>query len=315
MKIDRKKELRVGLISIIAIIILVAVLLTGNRISFFNESYDITVEFENAGGLKEGEPVMLRGVILGKVTDIEVTECCVEVSAEISDISLLDSETSAEISMLELTGGRKIDLLPGNSGEPFDPKEPIQGIPPTNITSLIRSLSGLQGEFRNFFLKVDTLVTNLNDLTGDSSVTSDMKHLLAETGETVERINRLVGANSSGISSVVSDLRASSKSIRELTEGNQTDIAELIESLKLMSSNIETFTNETRNLPEDVNAIAGDLKEFSGTLTRDDSALHLLLSDPEFAGKLEATVDKLDSLIKKIDKHGLNANVRFGREP
>lgn len=315
MKTDRKTELRVGLISIVAIVILTATLFMGNQISFFADKYHFTIEFPTAAGLKVGEPVMLRGVILGKVDAITITNSCVQVIAEVDDISLLHSDAGANIAMLELTGGRKIELFAGTSGEPFNCDQVIQGCPPADMTTVLSQLMNMQEEFGAFFNKVDVMVTSINAILGDTTLGTDLKRTLSKTETTIDGLNSLINNNAGDISVIVDDLRFATRNIKTLLSENNADISAMIQNMNRVILNVEKLTKESQNVPANLNEIMADLKKFTATLDKKDTAFGLMFNDPAFGTQLRGTLDALDSLANKIDKHGINANIRLGGRP
>ena len=84
---------------------------------FKKESYDITASFTSISGLKEGATLELAGVVVGKVTKIELNEeefeatvyMDIRKSVQLSDDSIASIRTSGII------GDKFIKLTPGGS--------------------------------------------------------------------------------------------------------------------------------------------------------------------------------------------------------
>lgn len=115
---DRIIEVWVGLfmlISIIALLIL-ALKVSGLSATTGSNSYTITADFDNVGGLKVRSPVTLAGVRIGQVSAIRLdsTRFKAIVTMQInSDQRQLPVDTSASILTQGLLGANYISLRPG----------------------------------------------------------------------------------------------------------------------------------------------------------------------------------------------------------
>lgn len=74
-------------------------------------------EFAEAGGLKLGDPVLVAGVRVGKVTKIELANARVRVGLEVDDSTDLGSETRAVIKVRTLLGAMFLALEPAGRGQ------------------------------------------------------------------------------------------------------------------------------------------------------------------------------------------------------
>ena len=314
MKTDRRKEIRVGIISIIAISLLTTILVVGNQISFFEKKINIHIHFPDAGGLKVGEPVMLRGVKMGKVESMTIHRDYIDVIISVDDTSLLHKDAGATISMLELTGGRKIDLHPGIAQEDFDHKQIIQGDYPKDLGSILNYLVNMEDDMVLFFDQIETLVSNLNHITSDSSVIGDLESTLAKTENTISNVNNLINHNSNDISAIIDELRSVSTNVNDILSDNKSDISDLISSLKDLSKTFDTYSKDMESMPKDMLTIVEDLKAFTDKLDDNSNAFGLLFNDPEFAKQIEETLINIDSLVQDIEDNGIQTNIRFGRK-
>jgi phospholipid/cholesterol/gamma-HCH transport system substrate-binding protein len=79
----------------------------------FRSGYEITAEFEDAGGLQEGDDVLIAGVRAGEVKSVELGNGKVIVTMHVDEHEL-PSTTRAEIILRTLVGRRSVDLQPTN---------------------------------------------------------------------------------------------------------------------------------------------------------------------------------------------------------
>jgi phospholipid/cholesterol/gamma-HCH transport system substrate-binding protein len=86
----------------------------------FDDSYRVVAHFEDSGGIFEGAQVSYRGVTVGQVGEMVVTDDGVDVSLEIDDDSEpIPSETEALVANRSAVGEQYVDLLPKTDKGPY----------------------------------------------------------------------------------------------------------------------------------------------------------------------------------------------------
>ena len=84
---------------------------------FKEESYDVTASFTSISGLKEGAALELAGVVVGKVTKIELNEEEYEATVFMDVVKTvqLSDDSIASIRTSGIIGDKFIKLTPGGS--------------------------------------------------------------------------------------------------------------------------------------------------------------------------------------------------------
>ncbi|MCP3672894.1 MAG: outer membrane lipid asymmetry maintenance protein MlaD [Gammaproteobacteria bacterium] len=114
----RKTEISVGLFLILGILALVMLAIKVSNISEAGNSdtYQLTAQFDNIGALKVRSPVRMGGVLIGRVSEINLDS---EYLTPVITVSIyntydnLPTETSASILTAGLLGEQYISLSPG----------------------------------------------------------------------------------------------------------------------------------------------------------------------------------------------------------
>ena len=119
---QRVGEIFVGLFVLLAIIALLVLALRVSGLTNIDRrnSYEVSAEFDNIGGLKVGAPVSVAGVKLGEVEHIYLDRQTfrAKVIIEIfSKKSQLPIDTSASIYTSGILGSQYISLMPGFSDQ------------------------------------------------------------------------------------------------------------------------------------------------------------------------------------------------------
>ena len=122
MQQSKMVQMWVGVFVAIGIASLFMLAMKVSNISAFadTEGYELTLNFDNIGGLKVRSPVTMAGVVIGRVSDIgfdkEIYEAEVTVKIE-SRYDNIPKDTSASIFTSGLLGEQYIGLEPGGSDD------------------------------------------------------------------------------------------------------------------------------------------------------------------------------------------------------
>jgi len=92
-----------------------------NSYGGFDKTYDLTMKLPRAGQqLQEGSDVRLRGVVIGKVDDIQLEDRDVKLTLKILRDYKVPQDAQAYITLKTLLGAKYVDLrVPGTFGGPF----------------------------------------------------------------------------------------------------------------------------------------------------------------------------------------------------
>lgn len=118
----RKAEISVGLFLILGIAALVMLALKVSNISEAGNSdtYQLTASFDNIGALKVRSPVRMGGVLIGRISEINLDPEYLTPVVTLSIYSTYDNlptETSASILTAGLLGEQYLSLSPGGDEE------------------------------------------------------------------------------------------------------------------------------------------------------------------------------------------------------
>ena len=124
---DRKTEIAVGMTISLAILLLVLGLILGKGIDLFSRQKPLYVRFLDIAGIETGDPVVVRGMTLGRVEGIVLHPEYVILQLSLRKDIPLYSDMQVFIENRELMGGKQVAVLPGNSGKPTDPGQIVTG--------------------------------------------------------------------------------------------------------------------------------------------------------------------------------------------
>jgi phospholipid/cholesterol/gamma-HCH transport system substrate-binding protein len=111
----RDRELWVGVFVILGVAAVLTALFTLTDASLFRGRYIIRTVVTDAGGIRRGDAVQMRGVNIGRVTSFRVAPEGVAVDLEIDNQYPIPSDSKVELRASSLLGGMVANIIPGIS--------------------------------------------------------------------------------------------------------------------------------------------------------------------------------------------------------
>ena len=249
-----------------------------------DDTYTVVAHFAEPGGIFEGAEVSYRGVTVGQVGDMEVTQAGVDVILEIDDDTHpIPADSDAMVANRSAVGEQYVDLLPQSDGPPYlrDDSEIALGRTETPISTT------------KLLVDLDRLVNSVNK---DSlrTVVSEMGKGFKGTGE---NLGQIIDTSNSFIRTANANFRMTSRLIdRSNTVLNtQLDSASAIRSfardLALFSDTMVRSDADLRRVIRSGSATANQLRTF---LERNEVNLAALINNLITTG--EITLARLDGI-------------------
>ena len=112
------RELRVGIFVLVGFLAVVVSLFLMTDPATLRGRYILVTSVADAGGIRKGDPVLMRGVNIGRVNDFAMTvEGEVDISLEIEGQWRIPKDSRTQLAGAGLFGGRNIVILHGTSLE------------------------------------------------------------------------------------------------------------------------------------------------------------------------------------------------------
>lgn len=267
-------ETTVGLFSfaVLAALFLLTVVLS--REAFLGQSHPVEVVFDDVMGLRVGDSVNSRGVVIGKVQAMELRDDGVHVMADLTCQVPLHADYKVEVLSSSVLGGRYLNLDGGTASAPAIDLPPVlQG---AASADLMDNASRLVQDIR----------TSLNDgILDDFKTTMQNIRILSERltageGTLAQLIND--GALYTDVQALTANLRTVSDS---LAAGEGT--------LGKLLTDDAVYT--------DAQAIVSDFRGISARLAQGEGTLgKLLSSDDQLYSDLSATMASLRTISESV---------------
>ena len=279
-------EFKVGLFSIVAIIILVVCYSWFTEILKSHKYTNLKVKFENAGNIELGSTVTIHGVKKGRVKELEIEADGVIIQLQVELEFPLKKGTKFYILESNLMGDVLVEIVPGRQEELLNFDEVQNGETSYGLTKLVSELSEV----------IFGLQSIMEIITKDGEFVRNLQSIVDTSVVMVNKINSSIDINSGKIDKLITNASNISERLSKLIEENQEDFSS---SVSLTSNVLEKLD---KNLLE-MNEITDNFKMLSQKMLNEESTFNKIISEKELYENLLNTSASLDSLLKDIKKN------------
>jgi phospholipid/cholesterol/gamma-HCH transport system substrate-binding protein len=241
-----------------------------------DDTYRVVAHFRESGGIFEGAEVSYRGVTVGRVGELELTEAGVDLLLEIDDDSFqIPRDSRALVANRSAVGEQFVDLLPQSDGGPYfedGDQIPIRRTEtPISTTKLLTDVS-----------------TTVNSVDKQS-----LRTVIGEMGEafkgTGEELGQIIDTSNSFIRTaeanfeVTTDLLESGNVVLDTQLDKASAIRSFARDLSLFSDTLVSSDKDLRRVIESGSATADQLRTF---LERNEVDLGELINNLVTTGEI-----------------------------
>jgi phospholipid/cholesterol/gamma-HCH transport system substrate-binding protein len=296
---DKKRlEWRVGLFVFIGLAVLGGLLLQFSRgTSLFRPTYNLYLVAKNVGGLKRNASVLMSGVQIGTVSDIELNPQGTNVTITLKIYRQYEIHKDARflIEQSGFLGDQYVAVIPTRNEEgPWQENEHPKAEEPFNLQEIARSAAGFlqridetTSNLNNAIDDVRRLVLNQQTLTNLSDAVANIRLVSERALTTVDNLNGLVVSNRAPIGDALSNVVYFSEQLQAVATNLQgvitTNGVELTTSMK----NIESSTVMLKSMLQDVQSGKG----LAGSVLRNEQ---LATNVQTIAANLSITTSNLN---------------------
>lgn len=276
----------VGLFLIIGVTAVLAILFAMTEPAMFRGRYIVTTKLGNAGGVRRGDAVQMRGVPIGRV----LTERMDEVGGKITGVALrleiegeykVPKDSHVELKSGSFVQGMVVDMVPGTSSEYLKDGDVIPGSSGAALGDMTADLSK----------KVDATLTRVQQLLDDATI-NNVHSSTADLAATIRELNKTVAAERDSLHTLMASLNRSSASVEKVTGG-----PELERSVK----RVDDMTARMSDVTTSLQASSKSLETLIARLERGEGSLGKAAQDP-------ALYDNLNEAARNVSQATTNLN-------
>lgn len=248
-------------------------------------------ELESTEGLISGAPVTVNGFEVGQVRDITYDYQKNKITVMLSMNKEMCVPEGSTLNMVSgLMGGASLVL---NLGEGQAMKQGSY-IPTTEVPGLMDHVTdNVLPQVTGMLPKVDSIMTNVNTLTGDPALAMALARL--------DGITRQLQASAQQLTALMTGLNRS-------VPGVMNDVNGITGNLTGATGNLNELSTTLKQLPLDstvqsLNATLANLQALSQQLNDKNSTLGKVMNDRELYDNANHAIASLDSLLIDIKAH------------
>ena len=287
------KELKIGFIGIVSIIVLFLGVSYLKGLNILDSSREFYAIYNNIGGLKVGSPVLVNGYQVGVVSQVDLVDnvnqsLLVKISID-KDFDIPVNSVSKIVNQ-DLMGSKGINLVLGDDaalaesgdtlfggvGGSFQDEVSAQILPlKVKTEELIGSIDSV--------MVIITAVLNKDARENLSNSLQSLDQTFALMSQTMTKVDQIVDQNDERISSIIKNLEANNNEITNILK-NFSDISDAI-----AKSNIQDLLTS--------------LGEASKKINNSQGSFGMLINDEDLYLNLERSSKELELLIKDIKEN------------
>ncbi|MDP3831875.1 MAG: MlaD family protein, partial [Ignavibacteriaceae bacterium] len=195
MKNERKTEIKVGITVTLSLILFIWIFGWAKNFTFSSDRRIVQVEFENTAGLEIGDQVTVNGVRKGFVDDVKNIGNKVRVSSSLDHDVALKSDAVFGIIMLDMMGGKKVEIKPGSSNQNLDYSVIQSGIFYADIPEMVAMLGSLDKQLPEIMSEIKTSLNSLNGYLTDQKMSGEIKSTITNLSDITIQMKKLIEDN------------------------------------------------------------------------------------------------------------------------
>lgn len=302
MKDQRKTEIRVGFTVLIGVIIFLWILGWAKNITVNADRKIVNVEFSSVAGLEVGDPVAINGVRKGYVDVIEIKDGKVFVIINLDNDVVLKEDAKFSIMMLDLMGGKKVEVTPGFTGKELDYSVIQKGETLGDVASAMAVFGKVQEDLVDVIREVKISLSYLNKTIADEEFEENLKASVNNLKVLTQNLNSVLLENKDEINKLLKSGNEFTKNLNSFISDNKdtiqqtlTSLKETLESSKTLISKVNDFMTKVDNGENNLGKMMNDkeiMDDLKTSLQNLKELSILLLEQLKGKGlKVEADVD------------------------
>lgn len=281
-----KKEIKIALTAIVALVVLFFGLNFLKGVSMFSDNNQYYVTFKNISGVDRNCPIYAEGVVVGSVSDISYDYSHAkptQLLALINKQMVIPDGTTAEIKS-DLMGNTQVNLILGDySNASIPPGGTIAG---NDSEETMAKLKAMIPTMESMVPKLDSILTSLSIILSDPAILNILDNtdqLTANLTKTSQQLNTLTAQLNKGVPGLM-------EGASRVLDNSETLTA------NLSAVDVEGTMSKVNQTLDEVNATMAKINSPEGTIGK-------MISDPDLYDNLNSTMADADSLMIDLKNH------------
>jgi len=203
--------------------------------------------------------------------------------------------------MLDLMGGKKVEISSGTTGIELDFNKLYHGKFLNDLPTSIADLGKIQNNIANTLSKLDTTLTGVNELLGDKEFKAGIKSAISNMNNVSIQFSELLNKNKNILNSLISNANTLTVNADSMFKENRKNIKFTLNNLNILSLRADTLFQLS-------NRFMAEIKGQKNNLGK-------MIYNKSFYTNLDSTLIRLNELTKllllQLKNEGLNVDANI----
>jgi phospholipid/cholesterol/gamma-HCH transport system substrate-binding protein len=285
----RDQAVWVGFFLVVGIIAIFAALFILTDAAFFRGRYVVSTVVTDAGGIRRGDPVQMRGVNIGRVQRFKIAKDNVEIRLELEGEYNVPKDSHVELKSGGLLGGTIAEVVPGDATEYLRNGDRVDG---RMVPGLFDAANRVAGQVEKVMAQVDKLMTdttvkNFSATAENAQVASrDMRKLILD-------VSTAVGEQRKTLATLEASLQRSATGFEKVATGPELD--RTLKRLDTLGERMDTVTASLQRSSQSVETV-------TARAAKGDGSLGKLMTDDELYRSLNQAVNNMNEATLSLNR-------------
>ena len=306
-------EFRIGVLAVVAI----ALLFLGVRFlqgtPLLGNTYPLIAQFESADGIAEGTPVTVRGLPVGTVEDVSLSETGgVRAQLRIQEDVRLTEGTTASIRGLAALDDVSVSLQRTPGGEPLASGARIPTAKGGTLEQLRKRAVPIAQRVDSALVEATGTFSEARQVLGNSE--PEVQALLTNLQSASAGVESFVQSERDRLHRVLAHLEETSASMADLAGDLEHVTGTNRDTLERAVQDTERTLHHTRQAAKSLEQSAEDLESILSGLRRGEGTAGQLLNNPRLYRRLDTISVRVDSILADFQRrpgHYLDTTVEI----
>jgi phospholipid/cholesterol/gamma-HCH transport system substrate-binding protein len=286
----RHREAWIGLFVIAGVAAILTTLFVMTNAALFRGRYIITTIVPDAAGIRKGDPVLMRGVDIGRVVKFGISPHNVAIQLEIDGEYSIPTDSHVVVRAASLLGGSVADVVPGKSKENVGWGARLPGENGPGLFDRMDELAGQAGK----------VAVKMQDLLSDRMV-SDVHGSAVDARRSLASLQAMLDEERPQIRALVASLRRSAEGVEKVTTG--PELEQTVKRIDAIAGRLEGTANTLDRSSKSVEAIIDRIGRGEGTLGKLTADDELYRNANDAAANLNKATVELNKLLVDFQAH------------
>lgn len=247
-----------------------------------------TARFQEVGNLAVGDPVNVRGVRKGAVTEVTLEDQSVRVGLELDRDVNLHPDATLRIANIGFLGEKFLALDPGVAPGRFDRRKPIPGRFQSGVPEVISGAGDMLVEATELSSRLNVMLDAIDPAT------------IERTSKNMERasssLSTALGDNRQDLRIAILDFKEAAKDLRAIASTNKDQVTTSLQ-------NFDTASRKLSSLADQLSTTATSLQRVVARVESSEGSLGKAIADTSLYTEMRETLRNTNDLVKDIRKN------------